>query len=40
MGEIAVAGNKGKGVRSDCFVTIELADRDGARAAAARAQPG
>lgn len=29
MGEIATAGNKGKGVRSDCFVTIELCDQGG-----------
>jgi len=29
MGTIATAGNKGKGIRSDCFVTLELTDRDG-----------
>ena len=27
MGEIASAGNKGKGIRSDCFVTLELTDQ-------------
>ncbi len=29
MGAIATSGNKGKGVRSDCFVTLELTDNDG-----------
>jgi len=29
MGAIATAGNKGKGVRSDCFVTLELTDQGG-----------
>ncbi|MCX6279244.1 MAG: aldolase/citrate lyase family protein [Bacteroidetes bacterium] len=29
MGEIATTGNKGKGVRSDCFVTLELCDQGG-----------
>ena len=29
MGTIATAGNKGKGVRSDCFVTIEITDQGG-----------
>ncbi|MEI6455356.1 MAG: aldolase/citrate lyase family protein [bacterium] len=29
MGEIATTGNKGKGVRSDCFVTLELTDQNG-----------
>ncbi|MCX6266275.1 MAG: aldolase/citrate lyase family protein [Bacteroidetes bacterium] len=29
MGAIAATGNKGKGVRSDCFVTIELTEQDG-----------
>ncbi len=29
MGAIATTGNKGKGIRSDCFVTLELTDRDG-----------
>lgn len=29
MGNIATSGNKGKGVRSDCFVTIELTDKEG-----------
>jgi citrate lyase subunit beta / citryl-CoA lyase len=29
MGAIAAAGNKGKGVRSDCFVTLELTDLGG-----------
>ena len=29
MGEIATTGNKGKGVRSDCFVTLELTGGDG-----------
>jgi citrate lyase subunit beta/citryl-CoA lyase len=29
MGEIASAGNKGKGVRSDCFVSLELTDGGG-----------
>jgi len=29
MGEIATTGNKGKGVRSDCFVSLELTDQDG-----------
>jgi len=29
MGAIAAAGNKGKGVRSDCFVTLELTDQGG-----------
>lgn len=32
MGEIATAGNKGKGVRSDCFVTLELTDHGGIQA--------
>lgn len=27
--KLAVAGNKGKGIRSDCHVTIELTDKDG-----------
>ena len=29
MGEIAATGNKGKGVRSDCFVTLELTGEGG-----------
>jgi citrate lyase subunit beta / citryl-CoA lyase len=29
MGAIATTGNKGKGVRSDCFVTLELTDQGG-----------
>jgi citrate lyase subunit beta/citryl-CoA lyase len=29
MGEIASAGNKGKGIRSDCFVTLELTTQGG-----------
>ncbi|HNY03864.1 MAG TPA: aldolase/citrate lyase family protein [Bacteroidales bacterium] len=29
MGEIAVTGNKGKGIRSDCFVTLETRDAGG-----------
>ena len=29
MGNIATSGNKGKGVRSDCFVTIKLTDKEG-----------
>lgn len=29
MEKIATAGNKGKGVRSDCFVTLELTDQGG-----------
>lgn len=29
MGAIATAGNKGKGVRSDCFVTLELTNQGG-----------
>ena len=29
MGAIAATGNKGKGVRSDCFVTLELTDLGG-----------
>jgi len=29
MGTIATTGNKGKGVRSDCFVTLELTDQGG-----------
>lgn len=29
MGEIVTTGNKGKGVRSDCFVTLELTERGG-----------
>jgi citrate lyase subunit beta/citryl-CoA lyase len=29
MGSIATTGNKGKGVRSDCFVTLELTDQGG-----------
>ncbi|MFZ4521872.1 MAG: aldolase/citrate lyase family protein [Bacteroidales bacterium] len=29
MGSIATTGNKGKGVRSDCFVTLELTDTGG-----------
>ena len=29
MNKIATAGNKGKGIRSDCFVTIELTDKGG-----------
>ncbi len=29
MGAIAVTGNKGKGVRSDCFVTLEIRDAGG-----------
>ena len=29
MGEIATTGNKGKGVRSDCFVTLELTGQGG-----------
>ncbi len=29
LGNIATSGNKGKGVRSDCFVTIELMDKEG-----------
>jgi len=27
--KLAVAGNRGKGIRSDCHVTIELTDKDG-----------
>jgi citrate lyase subunit beta/citryl-CoA lyase len=29
MGAIATTGNKGKGVRSDCYVTLELTDQGG-----------
>ena len=29
MGTMATTGNKGKGVRSDCFVTLELTDQGG-----------
>ena len=29
MGKIASAGNKGKGIRSDCFVSIELTENSG-----------
>jgi citrate lyase subunit beta/citryl-CoA lyase len=29
MGEIATTGNKGKGIRSDCFVTLELKEQGG-----------
>jgi len=29
MGEVATTGNKGKGVRSDCFVSLELTSRGG-----------
>jgi citrate lyase subunit beta/citryl-CoA lyase len=29
MGEIATTGNKGKGIRSDCFVTFEMSDQGG-----------
>lgn len=29
MSKIATAGNKGKGIRSDCFVTLELSDQGG-----------
>lgn len=29
MGEIAATGNKGKGVRSDCFVALELTNQGG-----------
>ncbi|MCX6306539.1 MAG: aldolase/citrate lyase family protein [Bacteroidetes bacterium] len=29
MGAIATTGNRGKGVRSDCFVTLELTDQGG-----------
>ena len=29
MGEIATTGNKGKSVRSDCFVTLEICDQGG-----------
>ncbi len=29
MGEIVTTGNKGKGIRSDCFVTLELTERGG-----------
>jgi citrate lyase subunit beta/citryl-CoA lyase len=29
MGEIATTGNKGKGVRSDCFVTLEITGQGG-----------
>lgn len=29
MGQIAVAGNKGKGVRSDCFISMELTSQGG-----------
>jgi citrate lyase subunit beta/citryl-CoA lyase len=29
MGAIANTGNKGKGIRSDCFVTLELTDQGG-----------
>ena len=29
MGEISSAGNKGKGIRSDCFVTLELTTKGG-----------
>ena len=29
MGEIATTGNKGKGIRSDCFVTFELTEQGG-----------
>jgi citrate lyase subunit beta/citryl-CoA lyase len=29
MGEIATTGNKGKGIRSDCSVTLELTDHGG-----------
>jgi citrate lyase acyl carrier protein len=29
MNQIAIAGNKGKGVRSDCFITLELTKQGG-----------
>jgi len=29
MSKTASAGNKGKGIRSDCFVSLELTDKDG-----------
>jgi citrate lyase subunit beta/citryl-CoA lyase len=29
MGAIAISGNKGKGIRSDCFVTLEITDQGG-----------
>ena len=29
MGKTATAGNKGKGIRSDCFVTLEITESDG-----------
>ncbi|MFA6869057.1 MAG: hypothetical protein WCQ79_07345, partial [Bacteroidales bacterium] len=29
MKKFATAGNKGKGVRSDCFISIELCSQDG-----------
>jgi citrate lyase subunit beta/citryl-CoA lyase len=29
LGNTATSGNKGKGVRSDCFVSIELTDKEG-----------
>lgn len=29
MGAIATTGNKGKGIRSDCFVTLELSEKGG-----------
>lgn len=31
MGNTATTGNKGKGIRSDCFVTLELTDQGGIR---------
>ncbi len=29
MGELVTTGNKGKGIRSDCFITLELCDQGG-----------
>ena len=29
MKKLATSGNKGKGVRSDCFVSIEITDKGG-----------
>ena len=29
MAEVATTGNKGKGIRSDCFVTLELTTEGG-----------
>jgi len=31
LGKIASAGNKGKGIRSDCFITIEIKNKAGIR---------